>query len=146
MMHISLSPQVSDHSLAVSVQRDILNINGDFLDLSILPDGAEIEDALARSLHPMIAGPIYREGGVVHVTLLLPYPITCSDPWMCFPAPIVLAEDGPVDLPFPTYSETTVAATEGGINIVTTTHRWHQEPEVSTEFVPNPVEEPEEAE
>lgn len=145
-MHISLSPQVSDLTLAVSVHGDTLNINGDSLYLSVLDEGSEIEDTLARSLHPMIAGPIYREGGEIHVTLLLPYPITCTDPWVCFPDPVAAGADGPVDLPSPTYSETEVFPVEGGVNIVTTTHRWHQEPEISTEFVPDPVEEPEEAE
>lgn len=140
-MRITLSPQCPEQSISVAVSGDILSINGDVLDLSVVAEGSDIEDSLARSLHPMIAGPIYREGGELHITLILPLPLDCTDPWMCFPEPITVTEDGPVGLPFATYSETEDREVEGGTNIVTTTYRWHREPEVSTVFVADPTDE-----
>lgn len=141
-MRISLSPQGPEEPISVSVNGDTLTINGDTLDLSVVTEGAEIEGSLAESLHPLIAGkPIYRQAGELHLTLRLPLPLDCTDLWMCFPEPLTITGSGPVDLPFATYSEQTEQAVDGGVVLISTTHRWHQSPEVHTLFVPDPVEE-----
>lgn len=138
MMRISPSPKVAHGALKISVDGDVLTINSDTLDLSAIVEGAEIPGDLARSLHPMIDGPICREGGELCITLVLPLSPDCTDPWMCFPEPIVVTEDGPVDLPFATYSEIEEQKIDGGTNIITTTKRWRQADTVETVFVPDP--------
>ena len=137
-MRIALSPIVTDAALALSVIGDAITLNGDELDLSVLAEGDEIADEQARSLHPMIAGPILRQDGDIHLTLWLPLPLTCSDPWMTHPDVVEVAGDGLVDLPFATFTEVTEAPAEGGRNVTTTIHRWHQAPEAHTVFVPDP--------
>lgn len=97
-MQISLSPQRRDDTLSVSKAGDTLTINGDELDLSILPDGATIESEQARALHPTIAGPIHRIDGEIHITLFLPHGPNPSAS-VAFPAPIIDPPDGPIDLP-----------------------------------------------
>lgn len=139
MMKISLYPVGTGAPLPlVQVAGDMLHIDGAILDFAVLNEGDEIGHEDAASLHPMLAGPIFRAGGIINLTLILPFdPSQQPDDCVAFPAPID-AGDGPVDLPFSAYSETEEQKVEGGTNIVTTTYRWHQEPEISIIFVPDP--------
>ena len=138
MMHISFAPQRRDgDALVVSRQGDVLTVNGDVLDLSSIPEGATLP---AYVVHPML-GKVSRIGGELHVQLLLPYGPT-PEPWQTHPDPMIVTEDGPIDVPCDTVVEVEERPVEGGIEITTTTKRWRQAPEVVTTFVAAP--EPEE--
>lgn len=95
-MHISFSPQRRDDVLTVSKAGDVLTINGDPVDFSIIPDGATLPAAAIGN--EWIAGPVERIDGVLHVTLLLPHGPDPS-PAVAFPEPITVAADGPIAVP-----------------------------------------------
>ncbi len=99
-MHISFSPQrphQPDHAvLTASKTGEVLTINGDSIDLSVIPDGATLPAGAIDS--EWIVGPVERIGGVLHVTLLLPHGPNPS-PAVAFPEPITVTGDGPVEVP-----------------------------------------------
>lgn len=141
MMHIFFAPQRRDGgALAASRQGDVLTLDGDALDLSSIPEGATLP---AYVVHPML-GEVSRIDGELHIQLLLPYGPT-PEPWQTHPEPMIVADDGPIDVPCDTIVEVAHLSVEGGIEIVTTTKRWRQEPEVATTFVAAPAPEPEES-
>lgn len=95
-MKIKLSPQRRDDTLAVTKVGDVLTINGDVFDFSGLPDGATIpaEDIPCD----WIVGPVERVAGELHLTLILPHGPNPS-PAVAFPAAIIDAPDGVIELP-----------------------------------------------
>lgn len=95
-MHISFSPQFRSDALVVSKAGDVLTINGDPIDLSVIPDGATLPAGAIDS--EWIVGPVERIDGVLHLTLLLPHGPDPS-PAVAFPEPILVASDGPVAVP-----------------------------------------------
>ena len=99
-MRISFSPFAAlpgdNRRLTVSRHGDILTINGDTVDLSVIPDGATLPPGAIDN--PWIVGPVERIDGVLHVTLLLPHGDFPS-PAVAFPTPITLTGNGPVALP-----------------------------------------------
>ena len=60
------------------------------------------------------------------------------EPWQTFPEPVTVDSDGSVDLPRDSFRDVEKRKVEGGVERITTTYRWHQEPEVATEFFPTP--------
>ena len=119
---------------------DQLRINGEWFDFNPLVDGGAIpDDAIPCQA---IVGPVERVGGHIHITLRLPVPGDCSDPWMCFPEPMTVTEDGPIDVPFATFKERSEQTVEGGTKFTTTTHRWRLPDLVDEVFVPNAPPEP----
>jgi len=135
-MRINLTPQVRPDTFAVIKNGDVLTINGDPVDLSVIPDGATLPHGAIDN--EWIFGPIDRVDGKLHLTLILPIGWT-PEPWQAFPDPIIDPPDGPLDLPWDTYSDTTSEKVAGGTKVVVTTYRWHQEPAIETTFVPDPV-------
>jgi len=138
-MRINLIPQIPENiatRLTVSKNGDVLTINGEAINFSTLPDGATIPAGEVPC--EWIVGPIDRVDGKLHLTLILPIGWT-PEPWQTFPDPIIDPPDGPLDLPWDTYSETASEKVAGGTRVVVTTYRWHQEPEIETTFVPDPV-------
>lgn len=136
--YVRLIPQFRAGGLILNRQGETLIINGEVLDLSVLRPGDNIIHDCADPLHPFIASAIdCDENGDFHLSLLLPVEAV-PEPHMANPGTIIITVDGPVDLPFATYSEVTEQKVEGGVNIITTTKRWHQENTVETEFVPDP--------
>lgn len=95
-MHITLSPVRSDATLTVIKRGDALTINGGTLDFAQLPDGATLSASAINC--EFIAGPVERIGGVLHITLLLPYGAGASEAAR-FPAPLINPPDGPLELP-----------------------------------------------
>lgn len=93
-MRISFSPQAAFATMRVSRAGQVLTINGDSIDFSALPDGAEIENG--GDLHPSIAGKVERVDGELQLTLLLPY-------WKAghvdAPPPIINPPDGSLAIP-----------------------------------------------
>lgn len=95
-MRISWSPQRRDDILALSRAGDVLTINGDNIDLSVVPDGATLPYGAIDN--DWIAGPVERIDGVLHLTLLLPHGPDPS-PAVAFPEQITVAADGPIAVP-----------------------------------------------
>lgn len=71
-MRISFLPQRRDDALEVHKQGDILTINDEAYDFSILRDGDDLPEAAFIGTD-FIDGPVMRIGGAVHLTLRLPY-------------------------------------------------------------------------
>lgn len=94
-MKISFSPTRGDAQPKVSVEGDVLTINGDALDLSVVPEGAVLPAGAVAS--GWIAGPITRAGGELSVTILLPHGADAPEATR-FPAPVTVTS-GPVPLP-----------------------------------------------
>lgn len=142
-MKISFSPQYINAALSLEKsQGDRLRINGELFNFNPIPDGATIAEGQIPC--EWIIGPVHRLDGQIHITFRLPIPMGCNEPWMCFPEPLDVTDDGSIDLPFATYSEVSEAAVDGGRNVTTTTYRWQQEPMVKTIFVADPSEPEEE--
>ena len=95
-MHITLSPQRRDDTLAISKQGDTLTINGTAFDFSVIPDGATLPASAVDC--PFITGDIERINGVLHLTLLLPTGQNASQA-ANFPVPIINPADGNLELP-----------------------------------------------
>ncbi|RBP92821.1 hypothetical protein DFO80_106134 [Rhodobacter sp. 140A] len=91
MFLITLSPMRRDDTLVVSVAGDVLVLNGVALDL-----GTYTADPEAP--HDWIFGQPDQNGGVWHVTLVLPHGADASEQTR-FPPPITVTADGPVPLP-----------------------------------------------
>ncbi|MPL74072.1 hypothetical protein SDC9_19881 [bioreactor metagenome] len=91
MFLITLSPMRRDDTLVVSVAGDVLVLNGVALDL-----GTYTADPEAP--HDWIFGQPDQNGGVWHVTLVLPHGADASEQTR-LPPPITVTADGPVPLP-----------------------------------------------
>lgn len=95
-MIIKLSPQVRDEKLIVSKRSDVLTINGERFDFSVLPEGAVLPGSAVDC--DFVAGPVSRIAGVLVLTLLLPIS-TDAGPAARFPSDIVNPPDGNVSFP-----------------------------------------------
>lgn len=131
-MLIRLSPQRRDDVLTVAKAGDVLTINGESFDFSSLPNWATIPPGEVPC--EWIIGPVDRVDGQLQVTLILPHG---PDPetWQGWPDPIADVADGDLDLPANTRVEVIEEQIDGGRKITTTTHRWHQEPELTVELI-----------
>lgn len=69
-MKLFLFPQRRDDELSLSTQGERLNVSGDVLDLSAIPDGATVP--MAAIDNPFIASPIERINGELRISLVLP--------------------------------------------------------------------------
>jgi hypothetical protein len=146
-MRITLIPQrglPGQSTPAVTKAGDKLTIVSEEFDFSSLPEGADLpgEAVPCQWIHD--GYPVTRIDGEIHLTMLLwhgPNPET----WQIDPAPLIDVPDGPVDLPWDTWTEVAEEPAESGKNIITTIHRWHQDDEVSTVFVADPATEQEDA-
>lgn len=94
-MKLIFSPIRSDETLDLSVKGDILFINGEELDLSVVPEGAVLP--MGSVANQFINGTIFRQDGELHVELLLPHGPEASDAAR-HPEPITISE-GDVELP-----------------------------------------------
>ncbi|MFN3955450.1 MAG: hypothetical protein ACK4LQ_13440 [Pararhodobacter sp.] len=92
-MKITLSPQLRADALELDRAGDVLAVNGVAFDFADLAEGE------ARAVDcPWIVGPVLREGGAVHLTLILPHDENASEETR-FPSTLTLLNDGPVALP-----------------------------------------------
>lgn len=95
-MKINISPQVRPDALEVLKAGDKLTVNGEVFDFTQLPDGAVLPAAAVNC--EFIIGDVWREGGELQLTLLLP--IAWDAPESCaFPEPILNPADGRLALP-----------------------------------------------
>lgn len=95
-MIITLLPQRRDDSLSLSKQGDVLNINGIAYDFSLLPEGGTLP-AEATGCEYVI-GSVERVDGEIQISLILPHSADASEN-VRFPQPIVVSNDGNVELP-----------------------------------------------
>lgn len=95
-MKLNLSPQRRDDMLVVEKNGDSLILNGDVLDFAPLPEGATLpSDAIDN---PWIIGDVTRKDGQLELTLLFPHGAEASEAAR-FPEPLVVTENGNVELP-----------------------------------------------
>lgn len=94
-MKIAFKPLRSDEPITLSVQGDVLTINGEPFDFGPLAEGAVLpRDAVDSAL---LASDVVRRAGQIELTLILPHgPFAPSE--TRFPAPIE-ATEGPIALP-----------------------------------------------
>ena len=95
-MKINLSPQRRDDTLVLEKLGDVLTINGDTLDLSVIPEGATFPNA--ASIHPFLTGEITRENGEIELTFIMPHGSNPSQA-VAFPEPLLNVSDGLVEFP-----------------------------------------------
>lgn len=111
-MKINLSPvSVNGQSfpppLELEKRGDVLIINGEPFDFSPMEEGDALPRTAVNSYWFM--NDIYRSGGEIELTVMLPLPTNYSQE-QAFPAPLVVNEDGPVSLPPPLSSVEAVTA------------------------------------
>lgn len=95
-MKIVFSPQRRDASLSISKSGDILTVNSEVIDFSVVMEGATLpEDAIDSE---WIAGPVERSKGQLHLSLFLPHGPNPPQA-VAFPQPVTVSEDGPIDVP-----------------------------------------------
>ena len=96
MMQITLTPQRRDDILTLVRSGDTLTINGEAFDFAAIPEGGTLpRDAVACD---WLAGDVTRQGGQLHLTLILPHGADAPEATL-FPAALTLTGDGPVALP-----------------------------------------------
>ena len=95
-MRIFLSPVRCDTPLQLDRRGDVLTLNGDTLDLSVIPEGASLPAQAVAS--DWVVGPVQRKNGTLSLTLRLPHGADAPRETL-FPAPLWLDRDGLVALP-----------------------------------------------
>jgi hypothetical protein len=95
-MKLTFSPQRRDDTLALIKANDTLIINGEVLDFSPLPEGATLPSSAVGN--DWIIGDITRKDGQIELTLILPHGPDASEAAR-FPVPLILTENGAVELP-----------------------------------------------
>ena len=97
MIEFQLTPQArEDTVMQISVTGDTLIINGCYLDFAPLQEGATLPMGAINC--PLVAGDVKRENGRLIVPILLLIGPDASEA-ACFPEPIIVTQDGPVELP-----------------------------------------------
>ncbi|MBD1602473.1 hypothetical protein [Pseudomonas typographi] len=95
-MRIKLSPVRRDDAISVVKAGDVLTINGDVFDFSVIPDGATLPAAAVSS--EWVCGDVSRTDGELTLTLILPHGYPYSQE-QAFPADITDPADGDIALP-----------------------------------------------
>ena len=95
-MKITFHPARSDAKLRLERQGDTLLVNDAAYDFSAVPEGASLPRAAVTG--DWLADDVTREGGVLHLAVVLPIGKDASNKSR-FPAPVKLSKDGPVPLP-----------------------------------------------
>ena len=96
-MKIILSPVGTAEELILTKEGDSLWINGEQFDFTPLAEGGTLPKEAINS--KWFDGPISRENGMLVLTIKFPH-ISASAPYAArFPEPIIMLEDGNVDLP-----------------------------------------------
>lgn len=97
-MHIIFLPHWLNETLTLSKQGETLIINGDPIDLSVIPDGATLPGSAIDNKFIADLCAVERIDGELHVTVLLPHGLNPPSE-VAFPEPITVMADGPIQLP-----------------------------------------------
>lgn len=95
-MIINLSPVRDDSTINISVNQDVITLNGVDYDFSPLQEGDSVPASAVES--PWFTGEVTRTLGEVIVTIRLPHGAYAGEAAR-FPVPITVIQDGPVQLP-----------------------------------------------
>ncbi|WP_295487872.1 hypothetical protein [uncultured Pseudomonas sp.] len=96
---ISFQPIRFDYDLIVRKDGDVLEVNANRFDFSVIPDGASLPaEAIIVKDQNMFVGEISRSGDTISLRLLLPYRPNPSYE-VAFPEPTLATEDGYVRIP-----------------------------------------------
>ena len=95
-MQITLSPVYGPPEMTLSRFGDVLTVNTLELDFGALTEGATLPAAATGC--DLVSGAVTRTGGVLHLTLILPYGDGAPEATR-YPVPMTLTGDGPVTLP-----------------------------------------------
>ncbi len=95
-MRISFAPQRRDGTFTASKLGDILTINGEAFDFSVVPDGATVPAGTVPC--EWIVGPVERVDGQLRLTFILPHGPNPS-PAVAFPTMLVDPPDGVLAIP-----------------------------------------------
>jgi len=69
VLRIIRTPQRSDAVVEFSINGDVLTVNGSSFDFSNVPEGGYVESVPCQ----WIVGPVRREGGDIHITIIETY-------------------------------------------------------------------------
>ena len=94
-MEISFAPMRRDDTLTLSKSGDVLTINGEVFDLSVVLDGQTLLQSGMDC--DWLASDVERIAGVIHLTLILPHGANAPSETR-FPDPIT-ATDGAITVP-----------------------------------------------
>lgn len=95
-MQITFSPFRSNRVLTLERAGDTLIVNGEAFNFAPLPEGGKLPREAIENM--WFVGPVERIGGVLHMTLMLPFGADAPEAAR-FPEPITVIEDGPIVLP-----------------------------------------------
>jgi hypothetical protein len=95
-MDIILTPQVRSDNLTLYKSGDTLTINGDVFDFSFITEGDVLPQEAVDC--PLLVSDVTRTGGAITLTLILPITSGASEAAR-FPAPILNAPDGAIEVP-----------------------------------------------
>jgi hypothetical protein len=95
-MNITLTPQVRSDSLTLSKAGDVITINGDAFDFTFVAEGDVLPQDAVDCL--LLSSDVTRTDGAITLTLILPITSGASEAAR-FPAPILNAPDGAIEVP-----------------------------------------------
>ena len=96
-MQINLSPVGTYEDLILTREGDTLWVNGEEFDFTPLPEGATLPQKAIYS--PWFVGDVTRTAGELTVHIQFPHHGMHAPHAARFPEPIIMVEDGNVDLP-----------------------------------------------
>lgn len=118
-MNIKFIPRRRDDTLSISKSGDELTINDKKFDFGPLTEGSELPSNAVNT--SWITGPVRRENGVLHVSLVLPHGPNAPQETR-FPEPIHVVENGPVALP----AYTVAIAQKPDVKVSNDGETWHE--------------------
>lgn len=138
-MIINLSPVRMDETLMVDREGDVLMVNGESFDFGPLLEGATLPASAIDSR--WFTGQVDRVDGELHLTMILPHGANAPDEAR-FPKPIILPDDGPVDLPEHSLPAPELPEDDLAAQIPTEVEQTEEEPlviegELAKEEIPN---------
>lgn len=97
-MQITWSPMRSDQTLSLSKSGDVLTVNGEVYDLTVIEEGDVLpRNAVVGELEVFLASEITRVAGVLHLTLRVPHGPDAGPGARSISS--ITANDGVIDLP-----------------------------------------------
>lgn len=100
MMKIKLWPDLVDWPIEASVKGDVLTINGEDVDLSVIPEGFRLPGSAVGNKFFVESEVVERKDGVLYLTIRLPVDWNSPEEYRNPPEPLVIeVKKGVVPLP-----------------------------------------------